>query len=59
LGEALRERHGRGEKEAEGSASAAKYTFQIMPEPIRTNCWQSVKSVCGNSRSPMPMARSA
>ena len=40
------------------SDNATKYRFQISPEPISVNCWHSVKSVRGSSRSPIPMDRS-
>ena len=39
------------------SASTPKYRFQIMPEPISVNCWHSVKSLRGNSFSPIPNER--
>jgi len=31
--------------------------FQIIPEPIRVNCWHRVKSERGSSRSPIPIER--
>ena len=46
-------------KKPAASASTPKWTFQIIPEPISVNCWQSVKSERGRSRSPMPIERSA
>ena len=40
------------------SAMIPKYRFQIIPDPIRVNCWHKVKSVDGNSFSPYPSERS-
>ena len=39
-------------KNPRSNAKTAKYMFQIMPEPIKTNCSQSVMSTFGKSRSP-------
>ena len=40
------------------SAMAAKYTFQIIPEPIKTIWSQIFISVLGKLRSPIPIERS-
>ena len=39
-------------KNPRSNANTAKYMFQIIPEPINTNCSQSVMSAFGKSRSP-------
>ena len=39
-------------KNPRSNAKTAKYMFQIIPEPINTNCSQSVMSAFGKSRSP-------
>ena len=39
-------------KNPKSNAKMAKYMFQIIPEPINTNCSQSVMSAFGKSRSP-------
>ena len=39
-------------KNPRSNAKTAKYMFQIIPEPINTNCSQSVMSAFVKSRSP-------
>jgi hypothetical protein len=39
-------------KNPKSSARIAKYIFQIIPEPINTNCSQRVMSALGKRRSP-------
>ena len=39
-------------KNPKSSARIAKYIFQIIPEPINTNCSQIVMSAFGKRRSP-------
>ena len=39
-------------KNPSSNAKTAKYIFQIIQEPINTNCSQSVMSAFGKSRSP-------
>ena len=41
-------------KNPRSNAKTAKYMFQIIPEPINTNCSQSVMSDFGKSRSQSP-----
>ena len=42
-------------KKPNSNAKIAKYIFQIIPEPINTNCSQSVISAFGKSLSPYPI----
>ena len=42
-------------KKPKSKAKIAKYIFQIMPEPIKTNCSHNVISDFGKRRSPYPI----